>query len=50
VSVGYFVAGIPGAITDWLAMTTPAVLIIPLVHFSGRHIHRAHVQSVSQAS
>src|ERR1700677_4613813 len=32
VSVGYFVAGMPGAIAACLAMITPAVLIIPLVH------------------
>jgi chromate transporter len=49
VSVGYFVAGIPGAIAGWLAMITPAVLIIPLVHFSGRHMHHPRVQSVLQA-
>jgi chromate transporter len=49
VSAGYFVAGIPGAIAGWLAMITPAVLIIPLVHFSRRHIHRPRVQSVLQA-
>ena len=30
VSVGYFVAGVPGAIAGWLAMITPALLIIPL--------------------
>ena len=49
VSVGYFVAGIPGAIAGWLAMITPAFLIIPLVHFSGRHIDRPRIQSVLQA-
>jgi len=38
VSVGYFVAGVPGAIAGWLAMITPALLIIPLVHFAGRKI------------
>jgi chromate transporter len=48
-SVGYFVAGIPEAIAGWLAMITPAVLIIPLVHFSGRHIQGPRVQSVLQA-
>ena len=36
VSVGYFVAGAPGAVAGWLAMITPALLIIPLVHFAGR--------------
>ena len=43
VSVGYFVAGIPGAIAGWLAMITP------LVHFSGRHIDHPRVRSVLQA-
>jgi chromate transporter len=49
VSVGYFVAGVPGAIAGWLAMITPAVIIIPLVHFSGRHIDHPRVRSVLQA-
>jgi chromate transporter len=49
VSVGYFVAGIAGAIAGWLAMITPAVLIIPLVHFSGRHVEHPRVRSVLQA-
>lgn len=29
VSVGYFVAGVPGAIAGWLAMVTPAFLNYP---------------------
>jgi chromate transporter len=49
VSVGYFVAGIPGAVAGWLAMITPALLIIPLVHFAGRHIERPRVKGVLQA-
>jgi chromate transporter len=49
VSVGYFVAGIPGAIAGWLAMITPAVIIIPLVLFSGRYIDHPRVRSVLQA-
>ena len=48
VSVGYFVAGIPGAIAGWLAMITPAVIIIPLVHFWGRH-HRPPARPVCVA-
>ena len=28
VSVGYFVAGVPGAIAGWLAVITPAFLIL----------------------
>ena len=31
VSVGYSVAGTPGAIAGWLAMCTPALLMIPLI-------------------
>src|SRR5437016_3193880 len=27
VSVGYFVAGVPGAVAGWLAMVTPALLV-----------------------
>ncbi|MEK4031737.1 chromate transporter [Methylocystis sp. IM3] len=48
VSVGYFVAGIPGAIAGWLAMITPALLIIPLVHFAGRKFEHPRVRSVLQ--
>jgi chromate transporter len=46
VSVGYFVAGIPGAIAGWLAMITPAFLIIPLVHFAGRKIDHPRVKGI----
>jgi chromate transporter len=35
VSVGYFVAGVPGALAGGLAIITPASLIIPLVHYRG---------------
>jgi chromate transporter len=48
VSVGYFVAGVPGAIVGWLAMITPALLIIPLVHFAGRKIEHPRIKSVLQ--
>ncbi len=48
VSVGYFVAGIPGAIAGWAAMVTPALLIIPLVHFVGRKLENPRVKSVLQ--
>ena len=48
VSVGYFVAGVPGAIAGWLAMITPALLIIPLVHFVGRRMEHARVRSILQ--
>jgi chromate transporter len=50
VSVGYFVAGVPGAIAGWLAMITPALLIIPLVHLVGRsQIHFANGLVIANA-
>jgi chromate transporter len=48
VSVGYFVAGVPGAIAGWLAMITPAFLVIPLVAFAGRRIEHPRVKSILQ--
>ena len=48
VSVGYFVAGIPGAVAGWLAMITPALLVIPLVHFAGQ-IEHPRVKGMLQA-
>lgn len=49
VSVGYFVAGIPGAIVGWLAMITPAFLIIPLTHLVGRKMKNPRVRSILEA-
>jgi chromate transporter len=49
VSAGYFAAGIPGAIAGWLAMITPALLIIPLVHFVGRKLENPRTKAVMQA-
>jgi chromate transporter len=48
ISVGYFVAGVPGTIAGWLAMITPALLIIPLVHFVGRRMDHPRVKSILQ--
>jgi chromate transporter len=48
VSAGYFAAGFPGAIAGWLAMITPALLIIPLVHFVGRRMENPRVRSILQ--
>lgn len=48
VSAGYFAAGLPGAVAGWLAMITPALLIIPLVHFVGRRMEHPRVKSVLQ--
>jgi len=49
VTVGYFVAGIPGAIAGWLAMVTPALLIIPLIHCVGRKMEHPRIKGVLQA-
>jgi len=49
VSVGYFAGGISGAIAGWLAMCTPALLIIPLVHFAGRRVEHPKVKAVLEA-
>ena len=49
VSVGYFAAGVPGAVAGWLAMTTPALLIIPLLHLAGRKAEHPRVKSTLQA-
>jgi chromate transporter len=48
VSAGYFAGGLPGAVAGWLAMITPALLIIPLVHFVGRKMEHPRVKSILQ--
>lgn len=49
VSAGYFAAGVPGAIAGWLAMITPALLIIPALHFTHGRIEHPRVKSTFQA-
>jgi chromate transporter len=49
VSVGYFVAGVPGAFCGWLAMVTPAFLIIPMVRYLGARAEQPRVRSAIQA-
>jgi chromate transporter len=49
VSVGYFVAGVPGAIAGWLAMITPAMLVVPLLQLARRRIEHPRVKSILQA-
>lgn len=39
VAVGYFAAGWGGALAGWLAMTTPALLAIPLLAAIQRWLH-----------
>ena len=46
VSVGYFAAGVPGACAGWLAMITPAFLIIPMIRFLGARAGHPRVRSV----
>ncbi len=45
VSAGYFARGIPGALAGWLAMTTPAFLIIPLLRYLGRRAEAPPVRA-----
>jgi chromate transporter len=50
VSVGYLVAGLPGAVAGWLAMVTPAFLVIPLVRFVGARVEQPRLRSAIRAS
>jgi chromate transporter len=45
VSVGYFVGGFPGACAGWLAVVTPAFLIIPLLQYLGTRAERPAIRS-----
>ena len=49
VSVGYFVAGIPGACAGCLAAMTPAFVIIVLLRYLGRRAERPGVKSAIQS-
>ncbi|MGD0200977.1 MAG: chromate transporter [Bryobacteraceae bacterium] len=49
VSVGYFVAGVPGAFCGWLAMVTPAFLIIPLARYLGARAEQPRLRSAIRA-
>ena len=49
VSVGYFVAGPAGAVAGWLAMITPAFLIIPMLRYLGKRAENRAVKSAIQA-
>ena len=50
VSVGYFVAGVPGAIAAWLAMVTPAFLVIPLIKYAGDRTGHPRFRSMLEAA
>ncbi len=49
VSVGYFIAGIPGAFAGWLAMVSPAFLMIPLLRYVGARAERPAIRSSIQS-
>ena len=49
VSVGFFVAGVPGAIVAWLAVVTPALGVIGLVRYLSRKADSPRVRGVLQA-
>jgi len=49
VSVGYFVGGIPGAFAAWLAVVTPAFLMIPLLQYVGSRAERPAIRSAIQS-
>lgn len=50
VSVGYFVAGVPGAFCGYLALVTPAFLIVPILRYLGARARRPGVRSAIQAA
>lgn len=54
IGVGYFAGGWPGAVAAWLAMTTPAIVAVPLLIAIQRWLHlpriRAAVDGVVIAS
>lgn len=49
VSVGYLVAGVPGACMGWLAMITPAFLIIPMLQFLGTRAEHPRARAVARS-
>ena len=50
VSVGYLVAGLPGACLGWLAIITPAFLAIPLVRLVGARADNPRLLGAIRAS
>lgn len=49
VSVGYLASGIPGACAGWLAMITPAFLVIVLIRFLGARATHPRAKSLVRA-
>ncbi|MCL4402478.1 MAG: chromate transporter [Acidobacteria bacterium] len=48
-SVGYFVAGVPGAAAGCLALMTPAFLIVPLLRYLGARAESPRVRRAIEA-
>lgn len=48
VSVGYFVAGAPGACVGCLAVMTPAFFIIPMLRYLGARAERREIKNAIQ--
>jgi chromate transporter len=49
VSVGYFAAGLPGALAGLIALLTPAFLIIPLMSWMGRYANLPRIRGAIRA-
>lgn len=49
VAIGYFADGWPGAIAAWLAMITPALLVVPLLTVLQRWLHLPRVRGAVDA-
>jgi chromate transporter len=49
VSVGYFIGGVPGAWAGWLALVSPAFVMIPLLRYVGARAERPAVRSAIQS-
>lgn len=48
-SVGYSIAGVPGAIAGWAAMITPAFVVIPFTFYASRRADHRRVRSATAA-
>jgi chromate transporter len=48
VSVGYFVDGVPGALAGYMAMITPAFLILPILRYVGKRAEQPRVKGAIQ--
>ena len=49
VSVGYAAGGVPGAIAGWAAMVTPALFVIPLMHYAAQRSAHGRMRGATRA-